>query len=67
MDKLKHQDQLAGFSYDRRTLYEKLARLPIQELLFLRDELERIRVQEQRSKFRLIQGGRAITRLRKEG
>ena len=46
LTKLKHQDRLAGFSYDRKTLYEKLARLPIEELIFLRDELERIRVQE---------------------
>ena len=58
LTKFKHQDQLAGFSYDRKTLYEKLARLPIEELIFLRDELERIRVQEERSKFKLIKGDR---------
>jgi hypothetical protein len=53
LSKLKHQEGLAGFSYDRKTLYEKLARLPIEELILLRDELERIRVQAQRSKFKL--------------
>ena len=56
MHKLKHQDPL------RRLFSEKLARLPIEELLYLRDELERIRVQEQRSKFKLIKGGGKGTR-----
>ena len=40
---------------------EKLARLPVEELLYIRDELERIHVQEQRSKFKLIPGGRAVS------
>jgi hypothetical protein len=56
MHKLKHRDRLAPFSGDEhKTLYEKLARLPIEELLYIRDELERIRVQEQRSKIQTDQ------------
>jgi hypothetical protein len=56
--KLMHRDRLARLSDENKTLYEKLARLPIDELLCIRDELERIRVQEQCSKFKLIKGGR---------
>ena len=62
LNKLRHQDRLARFSDERETLFEKLTRLPIEDLLYLRDELERIRVQEQRSKFKLIKGGRDLQR-----
>ena len=51
LTKLRHQDDPLA-----RHFYEKLKRLPLEELLFLRDELEKIRVQEQRSKFKLIKG-----------
>ena len=54
LTQLKHQDDPL-----RRLFYEKLKRMPIDELLCLRDDLQRIRVQERRSKFRLIKGGRA--------
>jgi len=57
---LKHQDPLA------RLLYEKLKRLPLEELLYLRDELEKIRAQEQRSKLKLIKK-RPRTHKSKEG
>jgi hypothetical protein len=56
--KLRHQDSRRSAAINPKTLYEKLARLPTEELLYLRDELERIRVQEQRSKFKVIKGGR---------
>ena len=78
MDQLRHRDRLARFppssmghdfggarrrfSDEHKTLYEKLARLPIEELIYLRDEQERIRVQEQRSKFKVIKGGRGRQR-----
>jgi hypothetical protein len=55
---LKRQDRLARLSDEHKTLIKKLARLPIEDLLYLRNELERIRVQGQRSKFKLIKGGR---------
>jgi hypothetical protein len=58
ISQLRHQDRLARFSDEHKTLIKKLARLPIEDLLYLRDELERIRAQEERSKFKLIQGGR---------
>ena len=45
LTKLKYQDDPLP-----RLFYEKLERMPIEEVLCLRDELERIRVQEQRSK-----------------
>jgi hypothetical protein len=58
ISQLKRQDRLARFSDEHKALIKKLARLPIEDLLYLRNELERIRVQGQRSKFKLIKGGR---------
>ena len=52
--KFKHQDRLMRFSDEHKTLYERLARLSIEDLIFLRDQLERIRIQEQRSKLKGI-------------